>query len=60
MPPLPVTYLSRNASFCCVLRGQPAADASSIHPEPEFGFRVVCFLRVPHTAHAVTAVTART
>jgi hypothetical protein len=26
----------------------PAADASSKYPEPGIGFRVVCFLRVPH------------
>jgi len=32
--------------------GQPAADASSTRPEAGYGFRVVCFLRVPHTAQA--------
>jgi hypothetical protein len=40
---IPVTNFIRS----CVA-GKPAADASSKYPEPGIGFRVICFLRVPH------------
>jgi len=57
-PPVPMTYLTRRINQCCVA-GVPAADASSKYPEPGIGFRVVCFLRVPHKAQAVIHVPAR-